>query len=182
MRHVAGATRPLRGAYDADIVILALGRPNETQAAIASALAQRGLSRHVTVLDQGSSAEALQRLAALIAGCDDATLLVAERNLGVPEGRNAVSAFGHGRVIIGLDNDAEFAGPDTAALAVAVMDGAPEIAALGFRIMRHGTAARRRLIVGVSGAGAGGQQLQHGDVRGRGACDPACGVGSTGRV
>ena len=139
VRHVAGASRPPRGAYDADIVILALGRPNETQAAIASALAQRGLSRHVTVLDQGSSAEALQRLAALIADRDDATLLVAERNLGVPEGRNAVSAFGHGRVIIGLDNDAEFAGPDTAALAVAVMDGAPELAALGFRIMRHGT-------------------------------------------
>lgn len=138
-RYVAGAARPPRGGYDADIVILSLNRPAETQEAIASALAQRGLSRHVTVLDQGSSAEALQRIAAFVSDRDDATLLVAQENLGVPGGRNAASDFGHGRVIIGLDNDAEFAWADTAARAVRTMDEAPELAALGFRILRHGT-------------------------------------------
>lgn len=138
-RHLAGAARPPRGGYDADIVILSLNRPSETQKAIASALAQRGLSRHVTVLDQGSSPEALQRIAAFVSDRDDATLLVTEENLGVPGGRNAASEFGHGRVIIGLDNDAEFAWADTAARAVRTMDDAPELAALGFRILRHGT-------------------------------------------
>lgn len=139
--HVAGAAGPPEGPYDADVVILALDRPAETMAAIASALAQRGVSRHVFIVDQGSSLHALAQIAAAIAGRADATLMRLERNYGVAGGRNRGSALGHGRVIFGLDNDAAFAGPDTLARAVAALDAAPGLAALGCRIVCHDSGA-----------------------------------------
>ncbi len=126
---------PAAGAYDADIVILALDRAEETEAAIASALAQTGLSRHLTVLDQGSDPAALARLAALLAGRTDAALFAVPANLGVAGGRNLATALGHGRVIIGLDNDAEFATPATAAGLVAALDAEPDLAAVAPRIL-----------------------------------------------
>ena len=102
------------GSYDADVVILALDRAEETVAAIASALAQTGVSRHVFVVDQGSRPETLARLAGAMAGASDATLVALDGNLGVAGGRNRGTALGHGRVIVGLDNDAEFADDDHA--------------------------------------------------------------------
>lgn len=135
--HVAGAAGPPDGPYDADVVILALDRPEETIAAIASALAQRGVTRHVFVVDQGSRPDALARLAAAVSARGDATLVRLERNYGVAGGRNRGSTLGHGRVIFGLDNDAEFAGPDTLARAVAVLDAEAGLAAVGCRIVRH---------------------------------------------
>jgi GT2 family glycosyltransferase len=131
---VAGSPPP-EGAYDADILILSLDRPVETEAAIRSALAQEGLSRHVIVFDQGSSAETLARLRALIGPCHDACLDSAGGNLGVAEGRNRATARGHGRMLIVIDNDAVFADRTTAARAVALLDAEPRLAALGFRIM-----------------------------------------------
>lgn len=138
---LAGAAAPPAEPYDADVVILALDRPEETMAAIASALAQRGVSRHVFVLDQGSHPACRARLADAVAGRGDATLVSLGRNLGVPAGRNAGAALGHGRVIFGLDNDAEFAGPDTLAGAVAALDAAPALAAIGCRIVAHASGA-----------------------------------------
>jgi GT2 family glycosyltransferase len=126
---------PPEGEYDADILILSLDRVAETEAAIRSALGQDGLSRHVIVLDQGSSEETLARLQAMIAGRGDALLAASGGNLGVAEGRNRAAALGHGRVLIALDNDAVFADSGTAARAVALLDEQPRLAALGFRIM-----------------------------------------------
>ena len=60
-RRAGTATRP---DYDADVLILALDRAEETLAAIRSALAQTGVSRHVFVVDQGSRPEDVARLAA----------------------------------------------------------------------------------------------------------------------
>jgi GT2 family glycosyltransferase len=131
---LAGSAPP-EGEYDADILILSLDRPVETEAAIRSALEQKDLKSHLIVFDQGSSAETLGRLAALIGGRADALLASAGRNLGVAEGRNRASALGHGRVLIALDNDAVFADQGTAARAVTLLDGQPRLAALGFRIM-----------------------------------------------
>ncbi|MDQ2802467.1 MAG: glycosyltransferase family 2 protein [Pseudomonadota bacterium] len=111
----------------ADVVILALDRPEETEAAIASALAQQGVSRHVFVVDQGSHANSLARLARAVAGREDATLVSLRRNLGVAGGRNRGAALGHGRVIVGLDNDALFGGPDTLARAVAGFEDDPAL-------------------------------------------------------
>lgn len=139
MRHVAGAGGAPTGRYDADVVILALDRAEETAAAIRSALAQTGVSRHVFVIDQGSRPDSLSRLADVVAGRDDATLVALDRNFGVAGGRNRGTALGHGRVIVGLDNDAEFADDTTLARAVAVLDADPALAAIGCRIAVYAT-------------------------------------------
>lgn len=135
VRSVAGATGPPDGHYDADIIILALERPEETVAAIISARGQTGASIHVFVLDQGSCPEALSQLAAVARDRTDITLLATARNLGVAGGRNVISDLGHGRVIVALDNDATFAAPDTVARLVAALDAEPRLAAIGCRIV-----------------------------------------------
>jgi len=137
MRTVAGAAAPPDDTYDADVVILALDRAEETVAAIRSALAQQGVARHLFVVDQGSHPQTLARLAAEVAGRPDATLVALDANHGVAGGRNRGSALGHGRVIFGLDNDAEFADPTTLARAVAALDTDPTLAAVGCRILLH---------------------------------------------
>jgi GT2 family glycosyltransferase len=137
IRHVAGADAPPAKPYDADIIILALDRTDDTLAAIASACTQSGASTHVFVLDQGSSPEGLERLARAIDGRPGTTLLSAERNLGVAAGRNVLSDRGHGRVIVALDNDAVFAAADTVARLVAALDAEPGLAAVGCRIIVH---------------------------------------------
>lgn len=132
---------PIDEIIDADILILALDRSEDTLAAIASALAQTGLRRRVIVLDQGSKPENFARLEAVAAVQPDVILARAETNLGVAGGRNRAASLGQGRILIGLDNDAEFADPDCAARAVAVLDEQPALAAIGFRIVVHATGA-----------------------------------------
>lgn len=134
-RLIAGAAGPPEGEYDADVVILSLDRAEETMAAIRSALEQTGVSRHVFVVDQGSRPENLALLAAAVAGRRDATLVALDHNHGVAGGRNRGSALGHGRVIFGLDNDAEFADATTLARAVAATDDDAALAAVGCRIL-----------------------------------------------
>ena len=92
-RHVAGARTAPAEAYDADIILLALNRAEETLEAIASALAQHGGSFHLFVLDQGSEPAILARFAEAIGGRRTATLMASGRNLGVAGGRNLASAF-----------------------------------------------------------------------------------------
>jgi GT2 family glycosyltransferase len=140
-RLVAGAPAPRGGQYDADIIILALDRADETVAAIRSACGQADASTHVFVLDQGSRPEALERLAGVAWELPNLTLLAADENLGVAGGRNLISGLGHGRVIVALDNDAEFATPDTVARMVAALDAEPRLAATGCRIVRYGDGA-----------------------------------------
>jgi GT2 family glycosyltransferase len=123
---------------DADIVILSLDRIDDTLAAIASALGQEGITRHVWVADQGSRPENLARLTAFCEGREGLTLLAFPDNRGVAGGRNRVIAPGRGRVIIALDNDAEFATPCTVARAVSAIDAEPALAAIAFRILRFG--------------------------------------------
>jgi len=141
MRYVAGAPAPPEGPYDADVVILSLDRGEETLAAVRSALAQVGVSRHVFVIDQGSLLENLARLAAAVTGRADATLVALDRNHGVAFGRNQGAALGHGRCIAELDNDAEFADATTLARLVAALDAEPDLAAVGCRILVHATGA-----------------------------------------
>ncbi|SDB56259.1 glycosyltransferase family 2 protein [Belnapia rosea] len=132
--HVAGARGPA-GETDADVIILALDRAEETIAAIASARAQAGIAKHVWITDQGSKPENLARLAAAVEGAPDATLVRLDRNWGVAGGRNRATALGRGRVVFALDNDAEFRDPDTLARAVRAMDAEPDIAAIACRIL-----------------------------------------------
>ncbi len=135
-QRLAGAPPP-EGPYDADILILALDRAADTMEAIDSALAQTGVRRHVTVIDQGSEPVTIAALTAHIAGRTDAVLWSAGRNRGVAGGRNLGAALGHGRVIVGLDNDAVFAAGATVAALVATLDTTPDLAALGMRILAH---------------------------------------------
>ena len=121
---------------DADVVILSLDRVEETLAAIRSALVQTGVSRHVFVIDQGSQPAHLARLRQAIEDCADVTLHALGRNLGVAGGRNRGAALGRGRIIVGLDNDAEFASFDTLARIVAALDAELDVAAIGCRIVR----------------------------------------------
>ena len=137
----AGAAAVPVGQYDADIILLALDRVEETEQAIASALAQTGGFWHLTIVDQGSSPANLLRLAAAVHGRTNATLFAPGGNLGVAGGRNLASAAGHGRIIVGLDNDAEFADPTTVARALHALDAEPDLAAIGFRIQVHATGA-----------------------------------------
>lgn len=136
---VAGAAAPPDEPYDADVVILALDRPVETIAAIRSALRQTDVTRHVFVVDQGSRPENLALFTAAVAGRWDATLVALGHNHGVAGGRNRGTALGHGRVIVGLDNDAEFSSPCTLARMVAALDASPGLAAIGCRILQAGT-------------------------------------------
>ncbi len=133
-QHIAGATTHAPDC-DADVIILALDRAEDTVAAIASARAQRGVRKHVWIADQGSRPENLAMLAAAVDGAADATLVRLDANWGVAGGRNRASALGHARCLFALDNDAEFAGEDTLAQAVAALDAAPDIAAIGCRIV-----------------------------------------------
>lgn len=137
---IAG-TLPPGAVYDADIVILAMDRVDETLEAVTSALTQEGVTRHVLVFDQGSSDENLARLRSAIEGRTDVGLWRAERNFGVAGGRNHATALGHGKVIIALDNDAEFESSHTVARAVARIDAKGDLAAIGFRIVIHSSGA-----------------------------------------
>jgi GT2 family glycosyltransferase len=132
---LAGAAGPPAGDYDVDIVILALDRADETLAAVASALDQTGVSKHLFILDQGSGADTLRQLTDAVSGRCDTTLLTATTNLGVAGGRNVASNLGHGRVIVALDNDAEFATADTVSRMVAALDAEPGLGAIGCRIV-----------------------------------------------
>jgi GT2 family glycosyltransferase len=136
--HVAGATGPA-AAVDADVIILAMDRAEETVAAIASARAQSGVSKHVWIADQGSAPEALARLAEAVRGAPDATLVRLDRNHGVAGGRNRATALGAARAVFALDNDAEFATERTLAEAVAALDTAPDIGAVACRILVYST-------------------------------------------
>ncbi|WP_162530821.1 glycosyltransferase family 2 protein [Rhodovastum atsumiense] len=123
------------------MVILALDRAQDTVAAITSALAQIGVTRHVIVVDQGSRPANLALLAAAVEGRSDATLVQLDRNHGVAGGRNRGTGLGHGRVVVALDNDAEFDEVHTLARAVAALDADPGLAAVGFRIVRFADGA-----------------------------------------
>jgi len=133
-RLIAGNPEPT--AVDADVIILTLGRAEESRAAIGSALRQTGVSQRLWVLDQGSDAATLAALANEIEGRDDAALYRADTNLGVGGGRNALSALGRGRVIAAIDNDADFTDYTTLACMVAALAGEPDLAAIGCRIVR----------------------------------------------
>ncbi|MBK1657594.1 glycosyltransferase family 2 protein [Paracraurococcus ruber] len=137
--HVAGAAGPARPDYEADVIILAMDRAEETVAAIASARAQAGVTRHVWIADQGSRPENLARLAAAVEGAADATLVRLDRNWGVAGGRNRATALGTGRVVFALDNDAEFATDQTLARAVQALAAEPDLAAIACRILVFST-------------------------------------------
>jgi GT2 family glycosyltransferase len=132
--YLAAGTPPPAGDYDADIVILTMGRQQATLAAIASALRQQNLSTYIAVLDQGGDPAAQRRYIKLFQSCRHAGYYVAPHNLGVAGGRNFLSAIGHGRIIVALDNDAVFADTFVSSDALRLFAATPLLGAIAFRI------------------------------------------------
>lgn len=133
-RLVAGSCPPASG-YDADIIILTQNRLAETIEAVASALRQRNVTFHVSVLDQGSAEEVRAAFAEAFKSHGCFGYYVAGGNLGVGGGRNFLSALGSGRFIIALDNDAVFADDLVVARAVALFEESPALGVIGFKIL-----------------------------------------------
>jgi GT2 family glycosyltransferase len=134
LRRTAGALPPLDG-YEADIIILALNRQDDTIAAIKSALDQRGGIFHITVLDQGSDPAMVRQLRRQFSHLSNFALYEAGTNLGVPGGRAAAAALGHGQIIVALDNDAVFESPWIVAKALRLFRQSSDLAAIGFKIL-----------------------------------------------
>jgi GT2 family glycosyltransferase len=131
---VAGKMPPA-GRYDADIIILTMGRVEETMAAVASAMRQQDVSCYIALLDQGDCPAAAQRYARLFEGRLDAGLFVSPQNLGVGGGRNFLGSLGHGKIIVAIDNDAVFADAFVVVDALRIFAASPLLGAIGFRIL-----------------------------------------------
>jgi GT2 family glycosyltransferase len=128
-------TDPPANEYDADIIILALNRMQETLEAVESALGQRMVKIHVSVLDQGSTLENKLALAEAINGCSNVSYFASSKNLGVGGGRNFLSSIGLGRIIVSLDNDATFADDLVVYNALTTFDDDPMLGAIAFNIL-----------------------------------------------
>lgn len=124
---------------DVDVQILSWNRVDETMAAIDSALAQRDVSAHVWVVDQGSAPENLRTMREFAASRPRMTLHELGQNIGVAGGRNVAARLGSAPVIVALDNDAIFSDEHMLARTVARLEKTPELGAIGFRILNYYT-------------------------------------------
>jgi len=132
---------PGAAAYDADIVILTMGRVQATLAAVASALRQQSVSSYVALLDQGAAPSGYPEFVALFRGRRDAGYFVSDGNMGVGGGRNFLASVGHGRMIVAIDNDATFGDAFVVYDALRIFRRSPLLGAIAFRVL-DGSGAR----------------------------------------
>ena len=118
-----------------DIIILDWNRPEHTIIAIKSALAQRGVARKVWLVDQGSTPENREKLAAFCEAQRDVHVHWLEQNVGVAAGRNIATRLGGAAYVVSLDNDAVFEDEYCVSRAVRRLEREPELGALAFRIL-----------------------------------------------
>jgi GT2 family glycosyltransferase len=135
MPYLAAGSAPPVGPYDADIIILTMGRQSATLAAIDSALRQQDAEIHVSVLDQGSPPEIRRNFIRLFAGSGQVGFYITPDNLGVAGGRNFLSQLGHGKIIVALDNDAVFGDTFVVLDALRQFMAGPRLGVVAFRIM-----------------------------------------------
>jgi len=119
-----------------DVVILSLNRIDDTIAAIASALEQKAVRKHIWIVDQASDALQHTRLRAFVNG-KPVVLKSLRQNVGVSAGRNIASRMGRAPYIVALDNDAVFSSPHTLERAIAHLEADPMLGAVGFRILNY---------------------------------------------
>lgn len=120
-----------------DVVVLSWNRVEDTIAAIASAAEQVGVAKRILIVDQGSEAENVELLEEYLQSVPCAYLKKLGKNVGVAGGRNRAVAMGKAPYIVALDSDAVFADAHMLARAVAHMDAAPQLCAIGFRIENY---------------------------------------------
>jgi GT2 family glycosyltransferase len=136
LSHDSGANGARANGVSAiDIIILDWNRPDDTIAAIESALGQIDISAHVWVIDQASEPQNRERVMTFCAGKPNVSVRLLDRNVGPPEGRNIAIALGRAPIIVGLDNDAVFADPHCLARAVKLLDADAQIGLLAFRVL-----------------------------------------------
>jgi len=119
-----------------DIVILSLNRIEDTIAAISSALEQKGVTKHIWVVDQASDARQHARLQAFVRG-KPVILKSLPQNVGVSAGRNIASRMGAAPYIVAVDNDAVFNNPHALERAITHLEADPMLGAVGFRILNY---------------------------------------------
>jgi GT2 family glycosyltransferase len=133
------AGRTATRSAQADVIILSWNRPDDTIAAIASAVSQEGVDSRVLILDQGSDPPNIERLEAFVQRLPGVALKKLEHNSGVAGGRNLATAMGSAQYVIALDSDAIFADRHMLARAVTHLDANPGVCAIGFRIRNYFT-------------------------------------------
>jgi GT2 family glycosyltransferase len=106
---------------DATVVITTKDRREVLDAAIASALGQRGARVEVLVVDDGST----DGTSAMVAERHPAARLVrSERSLGYIAQRNRAAAVARAPILVSIDDDARLTSPDTVAQTLADFDDA----------------------------------------------------------
>ena len=118
-----------------DVIILSWNRVEDTIAAIASAAEQLDVNKRILIVDQGSEPDNTRKLEQFLRDIPCATLNKLGKNVGVAGGRNRAAKMGNAPYIVALDSDAVFADSRMLARAVANLDAAPGLCAIGFRIV-----------------------------------------------
>ncbi len=125
--------------YNADVVILALNRPQLTIEAAQSALSQVDVDVTVWIIDQGSELDSLALLRSFADVNKTVHLEELQENIGVAAGRNFGMSLGTADYIVSLDDDAEFENSLTLANAIEIMTGEPSLAVLTTRLINSFT-------------------------------------------
>lgn len=117
---------------DASIVIITKNRREALRDALRTSLSQRG-SKEVLVIDDGSTDGTAEMVAAEFA---DVRLLRSDSSLGYIRQRNRGAREASGRVIISIDDDAEFTADDTVERTVGDFDH-PRVAAVAMPFVQE---------------------------------------------
>ena len=118
-----------------NVIILSWNRVADTIAAIRSAAEQLGVNKRILIVDQGSEPNNIRKLEHFLRDIPYAALTKLGENVGVAGGRNIAAKMGSAPYIVALDSDAVFADSHMLARAVAHLDAAPQLCAIGFRIV-----------------------------------------------
>lgn len=118
-----------------DVVILSWNRLHLTLQSIDSVLRQVEVDPRIWIVDQGSEDVSLKTLRELASSNPAIQLAECGQNLGVAEGRNIGMASGSAECIVCLDNDAVLLTQTALRHAVSRLEGEPDLAAIGFRIL-----------------------------------------------
>lgn len=121
---------PAVDAPDISIVIVLWNKAHLTLRCLRALAAESTPSRQIILYDNGSTDET----AAMLSRVDGVTVIRDESNAGFLLGCNRGAASATGRAILLLNNDA-FPRPDTLRHALATLDSAPDIGAVGARLV-----------------------------------------------
>jgi GT2 family glycosyltransferase len=118
-----------------DVIILDWNRPEDTIAAVKSALSQIDVTCKIWVVDQGSDPVNRERVKTFCNTDDRVTVRWLDSNVGVAAGRNIATRLGTAPYVVSLDNDAVFYDRRCVARAVQRLAADARLAAIAFRVL-----------------------------------------------